>query len=63
MPSDRERTIAIGCQEFETKPMNLERLLQKMQTLLDKVDDVNEGTSQPLEWPVGISAGEYGASV
>lgn len=43
--------------------MNLERLLQKMQTLLDKVDDVNEGTSQPLEWPVGISAGEYGASV
>ncbi len=34
MVSDRERCLAAGCDEFETKPIDLRRLLDKMQALL-----------------------------
>jgi CheY-like chemotaxis protein len=34
MVSDRERSIAAGCDEFETKPVDLERLLEKIAALL-----------------------------
>ena len=34
MVSDRQRCLAAGCNEFETKPVDLERLLEKMNTLL-----------------------------
>lgn len=34
MAGDRERALAAGCDEFETKPVELERLLAKMQALL-----------------------------
>ena len=34
MVSDREKCLAAGCDEFETKPIDLKRLLDKMQTLL-----------------------------
>ncbi|WP_291982654.1 response regulator [Luteitalea sp.] len=30
MTSDRERSMAAGCDEFETKPVDLERLLEKI---------------------------------
>jgi CheY-like chemotaxis protein len=49
MVSDREKALAMGCQEFETKPVNLERLLDKMQALLDGADDANQKTLQPPE--------------
>jgi len=34
MSGDREKTIGAGCDEYETKPVNFEGLLSKMETLL-----------------------------
>lgn len=34
MAGDRERALAAGCDEYETKPVNLPQLLQKMDALL-----------------------------
>ncbi|HZS55160.1 MAG TPA: response regulator [Bryobacteraceae bacterium] len=34
MAGDREKTINAGCDEYETKPVNFEALLSKMETLL-----------------------------
>ena len=36
MPEDRERCLAAGCDEYETKPINFPRLLQKIRALLDR---------------------------
>jgi two-component system, cell cycle response regulator DivK len=36
MPEDRERSLAAGCDEYETKPINFPRLLQKIRALLDR---------------------------
>ncbi len=33
MDSDRERAIAAGCDDFDTKPVDLERLLAKIDTV------------------------------
>ena len=37
MVSDREECFAAGCAEFETKPIELGRLVEKMQSLLGAV--------------------------
>jgi CheY-like chemotaxis protein len=34
MAGDREKAIAAGCDDFDTKPVELERLLQKIEALL-----------------------------
>ena len=34
MASDRERAMSAGCDDFDTKPVELPRLLGKMETLL-----------------------------
>ncbi|SRR5579884_2291610 len=34
MTGDRERTIGAGCDEYETKPVNFEGLISKMESLL-----------------------------
>jgi CheY-like chemotaxis protein len=34
MESDKHRALSTGCDDFDTKPVELERLLGKMQTLL-----------------------------
>jgi two-component system, cell cycle response regulator DivK len=36
MSGDRETALASGCDEFDTKPVDLGRLLQKMTALLDR---------------------------
>lgn len=36
MAGDREKALAAGCDEFETKPVEMPRLLEKMRALLPK---------------------------
>ena len=36
MVGDREKAIEAGCDDYDTKPINFQRLLQKMKTLMDK---------------------------
>jgi CheY-like chemotaxis protein len=34
LPSDREKALAVGCDDFDTKPIDLPRLLGKIEALL-----------------------------
>jgi two-component system, cell cycle response regulator DivK len=36
MAGDREKVIAAGCDDYDTKPVELPRLLQKIEALLDR---------------------------
>ena len=36
MPNDRDKALAVGCDDFDTKPIELPRLLEKIETLLKK---------------------------
>jgi CheY-like chemotaxis protein len=36
MMGDREKALAAGCDEYETKPVELPRLLEKMEALLQR---------------------------
>jgi CheY-like chemotaxis protein len=35
MTGDREKAMAVGCDDYDTKPVELDRLLAKIQALLD----------------------------
>jgi len=37
MAEDRQKALAVGCDEFETKPVNFPRLLAKIQALLEQL--------------------------
>ena len=39
MRSDQERALAAGCDEFETKPVDFERLMAKIAALTDQAGD------------------------
>jgi CheY-like chemotaxis protein len=34
LPADRDRAFAAGCDEFEPKPVEIEELIRKIETLL-----------------------------
>ena len=36
MDGDREKAVAAGCDEYETKPVNFDRLFEKMDRLLSR---------------------------
>ena len=36
MPGDREKSLEAGCDDFETKPVEFQRLLDKIEMLLSK---------------------------
>ena len=41
LKEDRERALEAGCDDFETKPVDLDRLLTKIDVLLSKVRPVS----------------------
>ena len=36
MVGDREKSLEVGCDDYDTKPIDFQRLLKKMETLLEK---------------------------
>ncbi len=48
LPGDEERSRAAGCDDYETKPVHLERLLGKIQTLLDPAMEESEQEASPV---------------
>jgi len=44
MNEDRDKAIAAGCDDFDTKPVDLPRLLQKIKALLDRASAAQSGT-------------------
>ena len=41
MGGDREKALDAGCDEYETKPVEFKRLLEKMDSFLDGADQVS----------------------
>jgi two-component system, cell cycle response regulator DivK len=41
MATDREKALEAGCEDYDTKPIELPRLLEKMETLLKKTQEAN----------------------
>ena len=39
MSGDREKAIEAGCDDYDTKPVELERLLAKIETLIHRAAD------------------------
>ncbi len=50
MTGDREKALAAGCDDYDSKPVELERLLGKMQRLLPqaRTENRHDGKEEPL---------------
>jgi CheY-like chemotaxis protein len=41
LASDRAKSVEVGCSDFDTKPVDLQRLLGKMRAFLPAIDQLN----------------------
>jgi CheY-like chemotaxis protein len=41
LASDRDKSVEVGCSDFDTKPVDMQRLLGKMRALLATAEDQN----------------------
>ena len=39
LASDRDKSVEVGCSDFDTKPVDMQRLLGKMRALLPVIKD------------------------
>ncbi len=60
LASDRQKSIEVGCTEFETKPVNLIRLLEKISACLSRRESGQAKTIQ--ESPVAMCLPRYATS-
>ena len=51
MEGDRTRALAVGCDDYDTKPIDLPRLLEKIQTLLASRENSETSPSLPPDAP------------
>jgi CheY-like chemotaxis protein len=49
MADDRQRCLDAGCDDYDTKPVQLTRLLEKIQTLLGENNTPPNATASPAE--------------
>jgi DNA-binding response OmpR family regulator len=45
LASDRVKSVEVGCSDFDTKPVDLQRLLGKMRAFLPAVDQPSAATA------------------
>ena len=57
MPDDQPKAKEAGCDDYDTKPVELTRLLSKMEALLRKSSNP-AGATPPMENPQNLSSGE-----
>ena len=57
MPDDQPKAKEAGCDDYDTKPVELTRLLGKMEALLRKSSNP-AGATPPMENPQNLSSGE-----
>ena len=48
LAGERDKALAAGCDEFDTKPVEFDRLVAKVQRLLTNRRDVGNPKEQPL---------------
>ena len=44
-PSDRDKSLAVGCVDFDTKPINFSRLLEKIEACFGQASSAGGGNS------------------
>jgi len=47
MSTDRDKALEAGCDDYDTKPIELQRLLGKMEALLGRALPENSGSQEP----------------